>query len=326
MKIDVDHRAQFLALHVVGNHADVKPDVDLITALPALHRVQLADGVQRGRRPAPLAAGRGGDGVGHRRAGQPPVGRGRRAVPGRHRAAAHHVTIAELAAVARVAANLLHRLVAQPLDQADDVVQPRIVVAVLRRGAQLGPEPLMVLEVRGAGRDDFFERGLLLVVHDLADRRQAVHGVGKGGAAAGEDVVLGALRQVAGLVDAAVEEARGERRLAPLHLSPQHLHLPLVRLLDPRPQVPADGGGELGERLQLARRRRDVLPPPLALVAAPVGQRRLDGVQVTRVRARVVIELAGDAQLVAAHRHVVVGVLARDPQFHQPRRHHLVVP
>ena len=162
-------------------------------------------------------------------------------------AAANHVGVAELAAVARIAADFLHRLVAHPLDQPDDVVESRIVVAVLGGGQQLGPQPLVPFEVGLAGRRDFVERRLLLLVDDLANRGQAIDRVGKGDAAAGEEVVLRALGHVVSLLDTAVEEARRQRRLAPADLGFQLLHLPLVALLQRHANVGPHRIGKLIE-------------------------------------------------------------------------------
>ena len=46
----------------------------------------------------------------------------------------------------RIAADGLHRLVAQSLDQTNDVIHAGIIIAMFRVGAQLGAEPLMAFE------------------------------------------------------------------------------------------------------------------------------------------------------------------------------------
>jgi len=236
------------------------------------------------------------------------------------------VAVAHPRAVPRIAAEILQRLVPHPFDQPDHIVQGRVIVAVLGRGSQSSPQPLVALEIRGARTADFVQRGLALLVHHFPNRRQAIHGVGKGDAAAGKDVVLGACGHVAAAFDAAVEEARSQRRLAPTDLGLHFPHLPMVTLFHPLADVRGDGLGELVEVLQPADRRGDVAPLPLPLVAFAVGQRCFDGLQVPTVGAGVVVHLAGDRQFVAAHRHKVERVLAGYAQFHQGRWNRPIAP
>ena len=58
-----------------------------------------------------------------------------------------------MAAVARISADLLDRFVAHPLDPADEVVESRVVVAVLGSRQELGAESLVVDPSAVVGKD-----------------------------------------------------------------------------------------------------------------------------------------------------------------------------